>query len=158
MRVVQPIARVSGNLACDEKRLYGSDGRILLAGCHVSSREIKYSVSVGTAISVAAPDDGIYIEDVYPSWGSSSPESWSPHFLAPGYRGLRDAAGNGLEPKILHWEDRATEWSGKADRVKVSLRRLDGPRLFPESPLIVGEIRKSPRFPEQNVQVRGACS
>ena len=26
-----------------------------------------------------------------------------------------------IEPKILHWEDRATEWSGKADRVKVSL-------------------------------------
>ena len=27
-----------------------------------------------------------------------------------------------IEPKILHWEDRATEWSGKADRVKVSLQ------------------------------------
>ena len=26
-----------------------------------------------------------------------------------------------IEPKILHWEDRATECSGKADRVKISL-------------------------------------
>jgi hypothetical protein len=66
--------------ACDEKRLYGSDGRTLLAGCHVSSREIKYSVSVGTAISVAAPDDGIYIEDVYPSWATRRLDAYEPKF------------------------------------------------------------------------------
>jgi len=27
----------------------------------------------------------------------------------------------GFEPTILHWEDRATEWSGKLDRIKVRL-------------------------------------
>jgi Domain of unknown function (DUF4823) len=33
----------------------------------------------------------------------------------------RSGSGYSIDPKILHWEDRATEWSGKADRVKVSL-------------------------------------
>ena len=28
-------------------------------------------------------------------------------------------------PSILHWEDRATEWSAKADRVKVKLVVVD---------------------------------
>ncbi len=28
-------------------------------------------------------------------------------------------------PKILHWEDRATEWSGKNDRVQIELRTVD---------------------------------
>jgi len=26
-----------------------------------------------------------------------------------------------FEPTILHWEDRATEWSGKLDRIKIRL-------------------------------------
>ena len=44
-----------------------------------------------------------------------------PITLAPAFQTRRVPAGTLIEPKILHWEDRATEWSGKADRVKVSL-------------------------------------
>ena len=44
-----------------------------LSGCYVSNREIKYSIKgtvpVGTAISVTTPEDGIYMEDVYPNSG-----------------------------------------------------------------------------------------
>ena len=29
-------------------------------------------------------------------------------------------------PEILHWEDRATEWSGKPDKIKVKLTIYDG--------------------------------
>jgi hypothetical protein len=46
---------------------------ILLNGCNVSNREITYSVRgtfpVGTSISVATPEGGIYMEDVYPNSG-----------------------------------------------------------------------------------------
>ena len=66
-------------LTCDEKRVYNSDGGTLLdrysisSGCYVSNREIKYSIKgavpVGTAISVTTPEDGIYMEDVYPNSG-----------------------------------------------------------------------------------------
>ena len=38
---------------------------------------------------------------------------------------LEHAQSNGIdyviEPKILHWEDRATEWSGKPDRITIKL-------------------------------------
>lgn len=30
-----------------------------------------------------------------------------------------------VEPKILHWEDRATEWSGKLDRIEVEISIYD---------------------------------
>ena len=26
-----------------------------------------------------------------------------------------------MKPEILHWEDRATEWSGKSDRIEIQL-------------------------------------
>ena len=101
----------------------------LLSGCYVSNREIKYSIKgavpVGTAISVTPPEDGIYMEDVYPNSGKVVARKLVAA-LTPYYPGSSvSSAGNGsgylIEPKILHWEDRATEWSGKADRVKVSL-------------------------------------
>ena len=46
-----------------------------------------------------------------------------------------------LKPQILHWEDRATEWSGKPDRVKflcrfTSLGGLSDRRSF--LPRVVG--------------------
>jgi Domain of unknown function (DUF4823) len=101
----------------------------LLAGCYVSNREIKYSVRgsvpVGTAINVSTPEDGIYMEDVYPNSGKVVARklvaALTPYY--PGSSVSNEAGPSGylIEPKILHWEDRATEWSGKADRVKVSL-------------------------------------
>jgi len=30
-----------------------------------------------------------------------------------------------IKPEILHWEDRATEWSGRPDRVSISLQTYD---------------------------------
>ena len=101
----------------------------LLAGCYVSNREIKYSVRgavpAGTAIRVSTPEDGIYMEDVYPNSGKVVARKLVAA-LTPCYPGsnVSDKAGASgylIAPKILHWEDRATEWSGKADRVKVSL-------------------------------------
>jgi hypothetical protein len=97
-------------------------------GCYVSNREIKYSIKgavpVGTAISVITPEDGIYMEDVYPNSGKVVARKLVAA-LIPHYPGSMVSSGGRsvylIEPKILHWEDRATEWSGKADRVKISL-------------------------------------
>jgi hypothetical protein len=102
---------------------------ILLAGCYVSNREIKYSirgaVPVGTAISVTTPEDGIYMEDVYPNSGKVVARKLVAALTPPYPGSMVSSTGGGsgylIEPKILHWEDRATEWSGKADRIKVSL-------------------------------------
>ena len=30
-----------------------------------------------------------------------------------------------VDPVILHWEDRSTEWSGKSDRLEVQLKIVD---------------------------------
>lgn len=35
-----------------------------------------------------------------------------------------------IRPQILHWEERATEWSGKADRVEISLPLYRSGRLI----------------------------
>ena len=65
------------------------------------------------------------MEDVYPNSGKVVARKLVAA-LTPYYPGSTvSSTGNRsvylIEPKILHWEDRATEWSGKADRVKVSL-------------------------------------
>ena len=104
----------------------------LLAGCYVSNREIKYSIKgavpVGTAISVATPEDGIYMEDVYPNSGKVVARklvaALTPYYPGSAVSSTGTRGVYVIEPKILHWEDRATEWSGKADRVKVSLPLL----------------------------------
>lgn len=44
-----------------------------------------------------------------------------PHFPASGVVTPEMNIEYVLKPQILHWEDRATEWSAKPDRVKVSL-------------------------------------
>jgi hypothetical protein len=65
------------------------------------------------------------MEDVYPNSGRVV-EGKLVAALIPHYPGsMVSSTGTRsvylIEPKILHWEDRATEWSGKANRVKVSL-------------------------------------
>jgi hypothetical protein len=65
------------------------------------------------------------MEDVYPNSGKVVARKLVAA-LIPQYPGSTVSSTSSrsvylIEPKILHWEDRATEWSGKADRVKVSL-------------------------------------
>jgi hypothetical protein len=99
-----------------------STAMVLLSGCYVSNREIKYSIKgavpVGTAISVTTPEDGIYMEDVYPNSGKVVARKLVAA-LTPYYPGSTLSSTGSrsvylIEPKILHWEDRATEWSGES--------------------------------------------
>lgn len=53
--------------------------------------------------------------------------------IAPGFlseaEAIADAQGRGVDYlvylRILHWENRVTEWSGKPDRVEVEIRLID---------------------------------
>ena len=32
-----------------------------------------------------------------------------------------------IVPTVVHWEDRATEWSGRSDRIEIEIRTVDAP-------------------------------
>ena len=98
-----------------------STAMALLAGCYISNREIKYSIKgavpVGTAISVTTPEDGIYMEDVYPNSGKVVARKLVAA-LTPYYPGSTVSSTDNrgvylIEPKILHWEDRERNGQGK---------------------------------------------
>lgn len=44
-------------------------------------------------------------------------------------------------PEILHWEDRATEWSGIPDRLEVKLSIFDGNKKELASTIITGKSK-----------------
>jgi len=109
----------------------------------------------GASVAIARPADGHYGETRYEGSGRAAAASVRAAFAAHSDRVeafaicqsvncLRGHTGNGFDyyavPRILHWEERATEWSGRPDRirVKLSVYAADG-----ESPLassiIIGE-------------------
>jgi hypothetical protein len=47
--------------------------------------------------------------------------------VVPGGKKRTDysSAGYYVQPKILHWEERATEWSGKPDKIRVKVDVYD---------------------------------
>ena len=121
---------------------------IALSGCADSHRTQKI-VSSNTRLSpqhsicVSVPVDGVYGDKYYTGSGTTTAQTIRSAFLLhandvrllSGPATLEDAAhqsvGLGCDylvfPTILHWEDRATEWSGIPDRVevKVVLMALD---------------------------------
>ncbi len=48
-----------------------------------------------------------------------------------------------MEPLILHWEDRATEWSGRLDRIKIRIKIYD---METQEQLSNWEVDASSRF------------
>ena len=94
-----------------------------------------------TSVYVSLPDDGTYEDKVYASSGKATASAIFAAFLERA-RSVRlagqpedrvtalESARTGGEKvvafsSILHWEDRATEWSGKPDRVRVHIEILD---------------------------------
>ena len=118
------------------KRVIALLASLALSGC-ISSREVSFqkrtSIPAGSTVGVITPADGVYMEDEYPKSGTVVARklvaALVPYFPAssvvtPGTNGEYM-----LKPQILHWEDRATEWSAKPDRVKVSLPLYKSGRL-----------------------------
>lgn len=119
---------------------------LALAGC-TDTHNIRRSGSQDTTLDAAAsayvavPENGRYGETVYPDSGrmTTSEIIWAftPH-LEKATRGKRiESRGEALAtarsggytylifPEILHWEDRATEWSGLPDRIVVEVSVID---------------------------------
>jgi len=122
---------------------------VLLSGCADTHQLVRASSSTlvlsqqGSAY-VAVPADGSYGKTAYPGSGALTAQAVAAAFapylsrakVAVKTEDLETAKQSAraggytylLYPQILHWEDRATEWSGKPDvaSVKVSLIRVEG--------------------------------
>ena len=95
----------------------------------------------GHSVLVVAPDDGQFGGKVYAGTGDhvardieSAFEPYSSQVIRVGRSESVDAAvAEGAAQncryvviaKITHWEDRATEWSGKSDRVAIRMRVVE---------------------------------
>ncbi|HEU0069302.1 MAG TPA: DUF4823 domain-containing protein [Nitrospiraceae bacterium] len=120
----------------------------LLFGCadtHELMRASGSTVSLSSQASayVAVPKDGAYGPTTYSGSGALTAQAVAIAFVpylnkitvavkAEDLESAQQSARTGsftylLYPQILHWEDRATEWSGKPDvvSVKVSLIRVE---------------------------------
>jgi hypothetical protein len=101
------------------------------SGC-ISSQKVTSSASPripgGASLSIAVPEDGSYDGEVY--LGSSRAVAVGlkaaliRHFPRTEIAENRGADYT-IKPTILHWEDRATEWSGRPDRISISLQLYD---------------------------------
>jgi Domain of unknown function (DUF4823) len=92
---------------------------------------------------VALPEDGHFEKNSYPGSGRTTGLAVSAAFarhlqrvdstpetaaLAVQLDKARAAKSDYLiVPTVVHWEDRATEWSGRPDRIEIEIRTVDAP-------------------------------
>jgi hypothetical protein len=121
-------------------------GAALLTGC-VSTYEVNNMVSAkqklkpGGSSYIAIPSDASFEGEAYPGSGNKTAlalgSALKPHTqeikfapVAASYKESLDAAKSSnadyfFAPRIVHWENRATEWSGKCDRIHIELHTID---------------------------------
>jgi len=104
---------------------------VSLAGC-ISSRSISGSTTAhiprDATIAIRVPADGSYAGEPYPGSGRAAAaglKSALIRFYPRVEIAERGDSDFTIKPEILHWEDRATEWSGRPDRVSISLQTYD---------------------------------
>ncbi len=119
---------------------------VLLAGCTARYQQQSLitpsaQLEAGRPVIVAMPRNGSYGAKQYPESGKMAADAVRAAFarhtdaatLSVVCRDLAclqhspDTRGSYLVvPDILHWEDRATEWSGIPDRLEIKLSVYDG--------------------------------
>lgn len=113
---------------------------MLMAGCVSTYRQetitsVQKKLSVGGSVIVATPADSAYGDEKYPGSGASTASAVQAAFAR--YTSAADISSSCTNidclrsnsktydiyvvPQILHWEDRATEWSGKKDKIEVKI-------------------------------------
>jgi len=118
----------------------------VLAGCADRHRiervvEAQQTLSPAASAYIAVPENGRYGSKAYDSSGRMASSIIAAAFMRRLVRveqaartenydeALAAARKNGatylVVPDILHWEDRATEWSGKPDRAEVRIKVID---------------------------------
>lgn len=99
------------------------------------------SIARTESFYVSVPKDGAFGSQLYYRSGDMTTDTILAAFARKGVRAERgvalDTVSAGIEaararnasflifPTILHWEDRATEWSGKPDKVEVKIDVVD---------------------------------
>ena len=118
---------------------------LVLSGCSSSykhselqSPEVKLDRTVGVLIST--PENGWYDQTEYIESGVMTANAVKNSFsknsqkvtITSKCEGMDclntidiNAYGYYVQPIILHWEDRATEWSGKADKLEIQIITFD---------------------------------
>jgi hypothetical protein len=130
---------------------------VLCSGCvHTyTARTISRTgpLSTNTAALVALPEDGRFEKIPYPGSGRKAAlavsKAFSKHLRSVDVTAQTDTLAKHLEqaragkfdylivPTIIHWEDRATEWSGRSDRIEIEVRAVDVPS---EKTLSLGSV------------------
>lgn len=106
-----------------------------------SDATVQARLEAAHSVYVALPDDGKFEDKIYASSGRATAEAIFDAFLRSTQRVRiggkvedREAALASAEKgsddfiaftTILHWEDRATEWSGRPDRMSIRIEILD---------------------------------
>ncbi len=120
---------------------------LLLAACADSHQLTKsagsptFSLDSSDTIYVSVPRDGVYGSQRYTGSGMTTAQiiqgAFLKHVDSVNYGNSTQSRDDAWEaameagalylvyPTILHWEDRATEWSGKPDRVEVKMQVID---------------------------------
>jgi len=113
-------------------------------------------LSEGDSIYIAVSRDGIYGSQRYPGSGVTTAQVLLSSFAKRARRveigsayqtfddALKSARNHGYQylvyPTILHWEDRATEWSAIPDRVEVKIEIIEATTGSPlDSAIIKGK-------------------
>jgi hypothetical protein len=110
-----------------------------LGGCsskyRTDNHEVIQTVAPGSSFYIKLPKDGIFGEINYMNSGQMLSNEVYKQLLpysesvyrAENVEDLDEAFDNAadkklnflIDPEILHWEDRATEWSGRPDRITI---------------------------------------
>jgi hypothetical protein len=107
---------------------------------HLVSRATSEKLDPELGVLISTPEDGSYGDKVYRNSGRMTSNAIMIEFSKFTKRAdiTEECKGNQclniietqkygyyVEPKILHWEDRNTEWSGKSDRINIQLTIFD---------------------------------
>ena len=109
------------------------------------------SISLCTAspLTVAAPTDGSYGDRTYLGSGATVQRAVVSALRTFGVDAREEPAPVAIRnessmpmwrvvPLILEWEDRATEWSGKPDRIRIELRTIDPSGTLVDAAIVAG--------------------
>ncbi|AWC85880.1 MULTISPECIES: DUF4823 domain-containing protein [Enterobacter cloacae complex] len=123
------------------KSLFLFFSAILLAGCSAkystnNIQERTESLSKDAPVAISQPTDGVYETHTYSGSSKATADAVKAAFLRYSdnvtvFSDCDDLAclknrhtlsrGYYVVPQILHWEDRATEWSGIPDKIEVKI-------------------------------------
>lgn len=117
---------------------------VLVSGCSAKYMQNDLSVpnsklSSGKSLIIATPVNGRYGDDTYQASGEMTANAARAAFarysnsitVSPSCSDIdclknHQSFGYYVVPEILHWEERATEWSGLPDRIEIKVAIYDG--------------------------------